>query len=445
MKLKATINALVLFAALATSAAQAAAEEIDLASYLRRVEGNNQALDIARNEVAQTEATKRQALAGLLPNAGLRVGYTRNLKEIEQPVASYATSSAIPGVYPVTYTDQVVSYKNELDLAAAVNFNIYDAASVSRYKQASEGLEARRTGYDYQRKAVLNGAKKLYYQALLMDEVVKVRESSEKIAKESYDSAQAKFKAGLTTELEALMAEVAWKEKAPETAEAKRNREIVLLNLKQLAAIPSDAEVALTESLEKYPEPPSKLGLDGILSARSDYTLLLQQKSLSKLSIAVARDAYLPTLSGSFAIADQGFADDFGFNDYKSLAVQFGLKATLPLYTGGYREAKLAEERIGLAISDIRIAQKRESIKNELTSVDLRLQEAKARIESVKSVVDVAQRAYDRAANAFKSGVATQLQLNQATVGLEGSRLQYLSAVYDYLSAYFDWEMSVGR
>jgi outer membrane protein TolC len=443
MKLKSSLFALAYLVAAAVQST--AAEEIDLASYLRRVEGNNQNLDIARNEVAQTEELKRQALAGLLPNAGLQAGYTHNLKDIEQPVASYATASSMPGVYPIAYTDQVVSYKNEFDVAAAVNFNVFDAASLSRYKQASEGLEARRTGYEYQRKAVMNGAKKLYYQALLMNEVVKVKEASEKIAKDGYDNAEAKFKAGLTTELEALMAEVAWKGKAPETAEAKRNREIVLLNFKQLAAIPSDTEISLTESLDEYPEPPSDIRFGEVLSARSDYTLLLQQKSLSELSIAVAKAGYLPTLSGSFAIASQRFGNDFAFDEYTPLAVQLGLKATLPLYTGGYREAKLAEERIGQAISGIRIAQKEESIKTELTSVELRLDEARSRIESVKSVVEIAQRAYERASTSFRSGVATQLQLNQANLGLEGSRLQYLSAVYDYLAAYFDWELAVGR
>ena len=422
-----------------------AAEEIDLASYLQRVEEHNKSLQIARSDVAQTEEMKKQALAGLLPNAGLQAGYTRNLNEITQPMASYATASAIPGVYPITYTDQVVSFNNELDLAAAANFPIYDGSAWARYHQASEGVNARKAGYDYQLKAVANGAKKLYFQLLLLNEVVKVKEASEKIAQDNYNDAQAKFKVGLLTELDALMAEVAWKGKVPETAEARRNRDIALLGFKRLAGISAEENVSLTESMETYPDVPLEVRLADVLSARSDYALLLRQKTLSELAIDAVRANYFPTFSGSFAIANQRFGNDWKLGDYDSLAIQLGLKVTLPVYEGGYRSAKLAEEEIGLKKSDLQIVQKQEDIQTELTGVKLRLDEARQRIENANSVQTVAQRAFDRATVSFKNGVATQLQLSQATLSLEGSRLAFLSAIYDYRAAYFDWEFAVGR
>jgi outer membrane protein len=421
------------------------AEQIDLPSYLRLVEERNRNLEVARQEVAQTQEMKDEARAGLLPNVGLQAGYTRNLKQIEQPMASYATPSAVPGVYPITYTDQVVSYENELDLAAALNFNIFDGTAWSRYRQASMGVEARRAAYDYQREAVMNGAKKLYYQTLLLNEVVKIKEASEKIAQDAYNDAQAKFKVGLTTELDALMAETAWKGKIPETAEARRNRDVAMLGFKQLAGIPDKEDVSLTESVEKFPEMPAEVSLSDALSARSDYALLLRQRSLAGLAIEAAKANYLPVLTGSFTVADQRFGHDFGFNDYDPLAVQVGVKLTLPLFEGGYRSAKLAEEDLGLKKSDILIAQKMEDIRTELTSVMLRLGEAKERIDGANSVVTVARRAFDKASDAFKNGFATQLQLNQASLNLEGSRLALLSAIYDYLAAYFDWELAVGK
>ena len=424
-----------------------AAEEIDLATYLRRVEERNKGLEIARSEVAQTEEMKKQALAGLLPNAGFQAGYTRNLNQILQPVASYATPSAIPGVYPITYTEQVSSYDNQWDVGAGVSFNIFDGSAWARYRQASEGVNARKAGYDYQLKAVANGAKKLYYQLLLLNEVVKVKEATEKMAQDNYNDAQAKFKVGLSTELDALLAEVAWKGKVPETAEIRRNRDIALLGFKQLAGIPAEEDVVLTESMETYPDMPGEIRFADVLSTRSDYVLLQRQKSLSELAIDAAKANFLPTLSGSFVIDDQWLIGNPnpGFNQLNPLAVQLGLKIALPVYEGGYRSAKLAEEEIGLKKSALQIVQKQEDIQTELTSTKLRLDEARQRIENANSVQTVAQRAFDRATVSFKNGVATQLQLNQATLNLEGSRLAFLSAVYDYRAAFFDWELAVGR
>jgi len=294
---------------------------------------------------------------------------------------------------------------------------------------------------------VMNGAKKLYYQLLLLNEVVKVKEASEKMAQDNYNDAQAKFTVGLSTELDALMAEVAWKGKVPETAEVRRNRDIALLGFKQLAGIPAEEDVSLTESMETYPDMPGEIRLADVLSTRSDYALLQRQRSLGKLSIDAAKANYLPTLSGSFAIDDQWLIGNPnpGFNQLNPFAIQIGFKITLPVFEGGYRSAKLAEEEIGLKKSDLQIAQKQEEIQTELTSVKLRLDEARQRIENASAVQTVAQRAFDRASVSFKSGVATQLQLNQATLSLEGSRLAFLSAVYDYRAAYFDWELAVGR
>jgi len=419
--------------------------DVDLAGYLKLVEDNNKGLQVARTEVSQTEQVKKEAFAALLPNAGLQAGYTRNLNEISQPVASYATASAMPGVYPITYTDQVVSYNNELDLAAGLNFTIFDAAAYAHYDQATEGVSARRAGYDYQRKATLNAARKLYYQALLLGEVVKVKESAEKNAHDSYSSVQARFAVGLTTELDALLAEVEWKGKSPETAEARRNRDVALLGFKQLAGIAPDQQVVLTESMETYPAAPPEPPFTDVLAARSDYALLLHQRTLAELSVKAANASYYPTVSGSFAIANQRFSNEWGFNDYAPLAVQLGLKVTLPVYEGGYRPAKISEEEMGLAKCNTEIAQKQEDISRELTSARLSLDEAGARIQNASSVLGVARRAFDKATVSFANGVATQLQLNQASLNLEGSHLAYLAAVYDYLAAYFDWELAAGQ
>jgi outer membrane protein TolC len=445
MKLKASIAVLSLLAALAVASA---ATKLDLAAYLKLVEARNKDLEIGRGEIAQTEATKKQALAGLLPSLGLQANYTRNLKDYEEPVASYAANIGSSSPYfPLVSTEQIVNYKNEIDLAAGASLSIFDAGATARYRQAGAGLEARKTGYAYQRKAVLNAAKKLYYQTLLAEEVVKVKESSERIAREAYDSAEAKYRAGLSTDLDALMAEVAWKGKAPESAEARRNASTALLNFKALAGIPADEEVELSESLEAYPQRPPRVGIEEALAGRPDYALLLQQEKLDRIGLDVARAGYFPTLTGILSVANQRFfdSDNEGIIDFNMTEVQLGLKVALPVYTGGYRAAKVEEERLGVEIGGTQLAKKEEDVRTELSSIDLRLDEASQRVESTKDVVASAQRAYDRASGAFKNGAATQLQLNQATLGLEGSRLQYLAAVYDYLAACFDWELAAGR
>ncbi len=442
MKRKAT---LAFFLALAATPLLSAMD-IDLASYLKLVEEHNRDLQIARGDVAQTEEQRKQALAALLPNAGVQAGYSRSVMGVYLPDSPSAMSSFLPGV------TQITNHTNQWDFGAGLNVTIFDGTAWARYGQASEGVAARRVGYDYERKAILNAAKKLYYQVLLLDEVVKVKESSEKIAQDNYNDVHVKFNAGLTTELDSLLAEVAWKGKAPETAEARSNRDIALLAFKQLAGIPSNSDVALTEGMETYPQAPGEARLSDVLSARSDYALLLHQRTLAELAIKEAQANYLPSLTGSVSVAGVRINGDMAYNDSSSVplqlgldTLQLGLKITLPVFEGGYRSAKLSEEEIGLAKCNTEIAKKQEDIGRELMSARLRLDETSGRIQNASLVLTVAQRAYDKATVSFKNGVATQLQLNQASLNLEGAHLAYLSAVYDYLASYFDWEMAAGK
>ena len=40
--------------------------------------------------------------------------------------------------------------------------------------------------------------------------------------------------------------------------------------------------------------------------------------------------------------------------------------------------------------------------------------------------------------------MATQLELNASRVQLEMAALNYFTATYDYLDAYYDWELATG-
>ena len=416
----------------------------DLDSYVKLVESRNRDLELARQDIAAAEQERREALAALLPGVGIHGGYTRNLKDITQPEAIYAVGP-VNGIYPFVYQDVVTSYDNTFSIAGGVSLPVFAPQSVTAYRQAEEGLHLRQSAYEYQRRVIVNAASKLYYQTLLLEEVVKVKEASERSAHENYQNIEAKFEAGVATELDKLMAEVDWKSKTPELAEAQRNFSLALMNLKSLAGIGADEDVGLTEGLDKYPELPAELGLDDALASRLDYKLLLQQRQLGDLAVKKAMAAYLPTVDASFTAAYQDMSgNSAGAEDYKPFALQLGLTVNLPVYEGGYRAAKLAAEKIGGEKIEIALAKKREDVKTELASLRLRLTEARERIDSSSALVDAAQKAFSQADLSLKSGMVTQIQLTQASLNLEGSRLQYYSAVYEYLAACFDWELAAG-
>ena len=223
------ILAALLFCAAYGARAQAA--KYDLAAYIQSVEAHNRDLKLARRDIDSAEQTRREALAALLPNLGLQGGYTRNLVDISQPQPVYAVGP-VNGVYPLVYQNVVTSFDNTYSIAGGVNFSLFNLQAAANYLQAREGRRATATAYDYRREAILNAARKLYYQTLLLGKVVDVKKASERNARESYENIKLKLDAGLATRLDELMAEVDWKGKIPELAEARRDYELALMNLK---------------------------------------------------------------------------------------------------------------------------------------------------------------------------------------------------------------------
>ena len=67
--------------------AQTAKQVVSLDDYIALVEKNNKDLKIATQNSVQAKMQMRQAMAALLPNAGVQLGYTRNLTDIEKPTS----------------------------------------------------------------------------------------------------------------------------------------------------------------------------------------------------------------------------------------------------------------------------------------------------------------------------------------------------------------------
>jgi len=157
----------------------------------------------------------------------------------------------------------------------------------------------------------------------------------------------------------------------------------------------------------------------------------------------VKRAAFIPTLSANLVYAFSSQANRFRLDNRNNLFTA-GLTLSVPLFTGGYNSAQVAEARIELDKSRLRIEKARDEIHNEVADVYLRLKEARERIASATATQETAQKAFVIAETASRSGIITQLELKDARIGYDQAKLNTYAAVFDYLAAYFDWEKATG-
>ncbi len=423
----------------------AAAEPIDLDQYLSLVVANSRALKLADRDRSMAEARKREATSGALPHIFAEAGYVRNFTDVFMYVDPGALGgegdSGDAGGGDLSFK---INRSNEFTAGAVLNQVIFNPTVIYAIKGAKQYEQLTDFVYDASYQTIITQAKRLFYQGVLFEKVWEVRVSTEDSAHDNYLDVKMKYDSGVVSEFQLLQAEVRWMNAVPDTAKARRDYELVLNNLKTLAGIPVLDDISLVVSMDDYPELPDSLDLDAVLARRPDYNTLLMQEKLNETNIKANKSAYFPTLNGSLFGAYSAQSDEWRL-ERDNTVWKGSLTLSLPLFLGGSTRARVQQARIGLEKTQLRVAQARDDIYNELANIYLWMKEARGRIGSAEATLRSAERAFSIAETTSRSGMTTQLELKDARLDLDGARLNRYLAIFDYLAAYFEWERATGE
>lgn len=415
------------------------AETYDLNGYLDAVRNHSKDLKLAEKEKEMAKANKKEAISGALPKIGLNAGYTRNITDYYM---YFDLSALMPGAHGTAKAP--IKRDNEYSASVGLEQTLFSPTVGSAIKAAKQYQKLTDFIYEASEQAVVAGAKKLFYQCLLLEKVWEVSQSAQENALANFENMKLKHENGQISQLALLQAETRWRGTIPETEKAKRNWNLAINTLKNLAGFDLEKEIDLNGSFDDIPEIPAPIEMESILRKRPDFNALLWEEKLRQTSVTATKGTYFPTLTGTVAYAYSGQSNEFKFDEENNLLFA-GVELTLPLYTGGMRRANVQKAQIELAKTRVNIDKTKENISNEMTNVYLRLQEAHQRIESAESMWNVAEQAFEIAETTTTDGLTTQLELKDARLMYDQARLNYYAAVLDYLTAYFDWEQATGR
>jgi outer membrane protein TolC len=286
-------------------------------------------------------------------------------------------------------------------------------------------------------------SKKAFYQALLLEKAWEVSRESEKNARENWQDIKKKYDHGQVSQFQLLQAEARWQNLVPETARVRRDYEWLLNNLKNLAGIPVEETIRLKGDLDDLPVLPTVKAMEVILEQRPDFNALLWEEKLRTTGIKAEKANQLPELHLNLIYNYSALSDQFKLERENSSYI-VGLNLSIPIFSGGYRQAQVQKAKIELEKTRIKIDRERETIYNEIHNIHLRLEEAHQRVEAAKATLETAKKAFEIAEITAANGLATQLELKDARVVYDQSRLNVYAAAYDYLDAYFDWQQAAG-
>jgi len=412
---------------------------LDLDQFLDLVRTNSKDLKLAEKEIDMAGANKKEAVSTALPKINVNANYDRHLSDSYM----YMDMGALTGG-----DSQIEKFKvnrnNNYGLNAVVSQTIFSPNVYNAIKAAKQYQTLTDFVFDASYNEIITASKKGFYQAILLFEVWQVRKSSEDNAYDNYVNVKNSFDNGLVSEFDLLQAEVRWKDMIPQTTEAQKNYELALISLKNLGGIPVENKLSLTGSLEQYPDIPNEISFESILKSRPDYNALLWEEQLRRTNISAERSGYFPSLTGSFIYSFSSQSDEWEFEEKNNNYI-VGLNLSIPIFNGGSTRARVKKARIELDKTKVRIDQSREDIYREITSINLRMNEAFERIKSAQATLVSAEKAFQIAQASAQNGLATQLELKDTRVMFDQASLNRFVAIYDYLAAYFDWQKAIGN
>ncbi len=410
-----------------------------LKQFIQLVEKNSKDLQMAQKELEMADAHYKEALSTALPKIFAEGTYNRNLAKMFLYVD-------FPDMDTGETTSQKfqMSYNNDFNAMAMIQQTLFSLQIGDALRAASQYEKLTDYVYDYSHQTIITIAKKGFYRALLLKKIWDVKKAAEKNARENFENVEKKFENGLVSEFEMLQAEVNWKNKIPETSQAKRNYKMGMIMLKTFAGIELETALVLEGNLDSYPAVPDSLGLETVLKQRADYNALLWERNLRKTNVSAQKSEFYPFLTGHFVYNFTSSSDKYDF-DRRNSAYFVGVKLNIPIYTGGYTGAQVQKARIDLDRTDIKVLQSQDEVFRSIKNIRLRLREAYSRILSADKTQESAFRAFEIAETSADNGMATQLELADSRVQLELAVLNFYVATYDYLDAYYDWQLAIGQ
>ena len=389
---------------------------------------HNRTLANASIDVRKAQASKWQAIAGMLPQVSASGSYSNSL--------GYKMDLGAMQISMPPYMTFNISTAVGLNGAQVVSVGI---AEISR-RMADITLEKTE-------KQIADQVETLYFSALVTEETIRLLEQNLESMGKLLKITQSSVDAGVAeqTDADQLKVQVATMESTLNTT--RRSLEMVYNSLRLQLCLDEDVEIALTQGIDdllNMETTSDLLAADFDLDANYDYRLLKESTELARKQIALTGWSNGPTLSIYHQYnARHNFSDEATMN--MTPPNMLGAQLSIPLFTFGKSYA---------AVKDARLAYKKQLNTLEDTELALNVQyrqlvynlrSAIEKYEIQKQNVEVAGRVFDNIAKKYEYGVASSLDVTNSGTNLIAAQSSYVQALLEIVNAQISLEQLLNK
>jgi len=388
---------------------------------------HNKAVINARADVDVAKAALWETVSAALPQVSMSATFVDNLKLM---------TTLLPGEFfgqpgekiPVTFGSQFNTSTSVDASLLLFNAPLYIGIETTRLAQKLSQQSLQKSELDTK-----ESVSTAYFLILITEKSLQLLDENIANMNELMKSTRSMFSAGMaeSTDVDQMVLNVTQVENSKTALE--RTIELNYNLLRFQLGVPAGTVITLTETLENLTE---SINVEVLLSQEFDhrqnidFMLVEGQEMISELTLKSQKASTLPTLAGFYNYGKNGMGDKINDQQWFDNSM-IGLNLSLPIFAGGQRYSRIKQAQINLEKARTTKEMVAEQLLLQERQLRYNLVNANLQYVSQKDNLEVSKRVYESTENKFRQGMASSIDLTQASN-------QYLQAESNYLSALMD-------
>ena len=383
----------------------------------------NRSLKNADLAVQKAYATRWQTIASMLPSVDMSWAY--------QSMMGYKMNF---GGMPIEMPDN-----GTLGVTAAVGIN---GQAIVGALLNNTAIEMQKLNLEISEDNLRASVKSSYASVLVLEDVVKLLDSSLKNIENLAAMTQRSVEVGAAEQTTADQILVRVNTLKNNINANKRSTQLAINALKVLLNVPAETELTLTTQLSDMLSAEAivaLLGKDFVLENNLSYQTLAKNVELAKKNVHMAGWAYGPTIGVGYQYSEKDyFGKKEGFNMTPPNALS--IQVSMPLWSSGKRAAGVVEKKIALEEARNTFEETADNLGIQNEQLRYNLQNAYETYTNEQENMGVTQRVFDNTSLKFQQGVASNLDLVNASNDLITAQSTYVQAVLTLVNAEVELE-----
>jgi outer membrane protein len=386
-------------------------------------------------DVESAHQKVRETVASGFPQITSNIGYNNNL---------ILATSLIPNFFEGKPEEKIpVQFGTKHNASANIQVQqlLFNGSYLVGLQTSKLYTDLAEFGMERSALAVQETVTSTYFSILVAGESERILRSNLENIEKTQSEVRELLKEGFVAETDADLIQITVNQIQNALQTVGRQKEVAFKLLKFQLGLELGEAVALTDTLEDIlaqADIDEALEVEFDLAASVDFHLAQTQEFLAEKALKNEKSRYWPSVSAFFTYQQNAYRDSFSFfsggRQWFPLEV-LGLSISVPVFKSGLQKARVHQAEAALSQAQNATVQAERGLQLEAERARIRLLSARENYATTKANRELAEKVYGVTLEKYREGLASSMELTQASDKALQAQSSYIQALSELLGA----------